>query len=586
MREKKDHPIGIARSLRCGSVPAVSPRWQGVFDDSSSHTPSPRSPSTARWLCVAIVAALVGCGDVNDGVPPPPDAMFFPSGLLLDPRVPDDEPARYLFISSGNNDISYNGGSIIAVDLERFFAAWEDPAGGVYPYCEKNDTGEIVGRCVLDPTYTPDAQRPCRRLALNRQVAECDERFFTVDSVRIGDFATVLAASDEGTRIWIPVRSEPSITYIDLEPNPSLPPGFSCGANTEPASDGLKRCDSDHRLTHLRSDPSLEQLGREPFNIMVSDEHRLAYVAHSEGGMLTVIALDGLMRDANGMPSIVDMRRTFAAPNTRSGGFGLAERPCFEAGEGPIGADDPAPNVPALTLGCTRPLMYSTWRYHQRLTTFTASPLEPETLPEGALSRDSCEDAQGEFVGQYCAGPEDIGKPCAVICDAQLRNSRSIFIPVSDPVGQSARPLLGDLFFADARGDELFVLQTNPGSLLKFNTSLDESGNPIDVPSAPAIEICDEPTRMKLYEDEGQRFALVTCFRSAYIFVVDLDMHRVVESIVAGTGPHDLVIDPVRGYLYAANTLESSVSVVDLRRDSRTRFREVARIGLQEPFSR
>ena len=37
--------------------------------------------------------------------------------------------------------------------------------------------------------------------------------------------------------------------------------------------------------------------------------------------------------------------------------------------------------------------------------------------------------------------------------------------------------------------------------------------------------------------------------------------------------------------LYVANTLEASVSVVDLSRTRTTRFEEIARLGLQEPFS-
>jgi hypothetical protein len=570
------------------AFPALSPPPSRVVPD-PTHFPSHGRKLVTRWACAATIAWAFGC-DANEGVPPPPDAMFFPSGLLLDPRTPEDEPARYLFIASGNNDLSYNGGSIIAVDLERFFAAWADDDGGVYPYCEKNDAGEIIGRCVVDATYETSAERPCRRLAVNTQVAECDERWFTVDSVRIGDFATVMAASHEPdgrARVWVPVRSEPSIMYVDLdERDHTRRPNFLCG-DPEPAGDGLKRCADRHKLSNLRNDESLTALGREPFTMMVSDEHRLAYVAHSEGGSLTLIALDGILRDGDG-PAIVDIPspRPFAAPNARSGGWGLAQRPCFAAGEGPLGAADPEPNIPSGTLGCERPLMYATWRYVARLSTFTASPLDLDRLPPGARTRTSCFNREGEFMGQYCAGPEDIGEPCAVICDPQIRNTRSISIPVSDPVGVGARSLLGDMFFADERGDELFVLQTNPGALLKFNTSLDNAGDPLDVPAGGPIEICEEPTRMVKFEDEGQRFALITCFRSAYIFVVDLDMHRVVDSIVAGTGPHDLVVDPVRGFLYAANTLESSVSVVDLRRTSRTRFTEVARIGLQEPYSR
>jgi DNA-binding beta-propeller fold protein YncE len=70
------------------------------------------------------------------------------------------------------------------------------------------------------------------------------------------------------------------------------------------------------------------------------------------------------------------------------------------------------------------------------------------------------------------------------------------------------------------------------------------------------------------------------------VFVVDLDAWLVVDTIITGTGPHDLVVDPVREMLYAANALEASVSVIDLGQDRPTRFKEVARIGLREPFRR
>ena len=90
---------------------------------------------------------------------------------------------------------------------------------------------------------------------------------------------------------------------------------------------------------------------------------------------------------------------------------------------------------------------------------------------------------------------------------------------------------------------------------------------------------------MKLWRDAGQRFAFVSCFRAAYVFVVDLDSFRVVRQIRMGTGPYELEVDDARDVLYVSNTLERSISVIDLSRTRPTRFQEVARIGLQDPFS-
>jgi DNA-binding beta-propeller fold protein YncE len=149
--------------------------------------------------------------------------------------------------------------------------------------------------------------------------------------------------------------------------------------------------------------------------------------------------------------------------------------------------------------------------------------------------------------------------------------------------------------FADPRGDQLLVLQTNPGALLSLDTSLGDSGEPVDVPSAPPVEICAEPSSMKIYTEyarteagdrlPSQRYAIISCFRAAMVYVVDLEALRVVDAVVVGTGPHDIAIDEAREVAYVINNLESSISVIDLSRRRATRFQELARLGLQDPFS-
>ncbi|MCA9705540.1 MAG: hypothetical protein KDK70_06825, partial [Myxococcales bacterium] len=100
-----------------------------------------------------------------------------------------------------------------------------------------------------------------------------------------------------------------------------------------------------------------------------------------------------------------------------------------------------------------------------------------------------------------------------------------------------------------------------------------------------------EPSRMKIYEERDadgtpvQRYALITCFRAALVYIVDLEALRVVDAVVVGTGPHDIAIDEAREAAYVINNLESSVSVIDLSRHRPTRFQELARLGLQDPFS-
>lgn len=541
-----------------------------------------------------VVGALGGCSDPNVGFDAPVGNLFFPEGLALDPRTPEGEASRYLFVSNGNNDLNFNGGSVSVIDLDAFFKAWSeegppDAEGNAtltyapYAFCE--GPGE---RCVLDIGAPTTDDFPCRRLGLLPQVVECDEGPFVVDGVRLGDFSTHIAASTEpsGTpRLWVPVRGDPSVTYIDVERPWPEAPDLNCGqARGDGEALDESRCGGDFRLQNLRNDTSLEELPREPFNIHVSEGegYRYAFVAHSGGPSVTVIDLDGL-RGGDGRPAIVDITNVYnpTVGTVFSGGFGLATRPCGACGD----ADDDTPgfNAPAVTQGCTRPLVYSSLRFQLLATSFTASGIEEEDLPAGATERDGCEDDQGNYLGPYCASPDEVGNECALVCEPQIRNVVRFPVGGVDPLASTRSEALGDVQFGDACGDELFVLQTNPGALLRLDTSI-ENGEPLDIPAGRPIEVCDQPSRFQVWEEQG--LAFVACFQSAYVFVIDLRAEQVVDTIITGTGPHDVILDEVRGMLYVANLLEGSVSVIDVGLSRPTRFKEVARIGLQEPFSR
>jgi hypothetical protein len=567
------------------------------------------------WALLA--ATTAACGDTpnNLGVPPPDDSLFFPAGLLLDPDPTRaiDGRARWLLVTNGNNDLAFNAATLVAFDLEAFWAAWYDETTGTaYPYCDAAP-GEGVERCVLPPATPTTARRPCRRLALEPSVVECDERPFAAaeQTVRFGNFTTSVTASAEsdGVRLWIPVRGDPSLSYVDVPAGEPL--RLECGQGTDPIDERL--CGDSHKLEYLRNDSSEKRLAREPVNVLISDapgqRDRLAFVAHSDGRALTIVDLDGT---GDGRPSIVHEGSLYQSTENGLGSYGMAQRPCFAAGEGPEGAADPEDNTPAVTEDCTRPLLYASLRRVDRLTSFTASGVRPPALaeviaaapredcfadlpvrcagdvetcdaPAGACGSEACERV---YAGQYCATADEIGQACAVQCEPELRAARRLAVGAL-PEDQALNTInvLGDVAFSDTRGEELLIVQTNPGALLRMNTSLDDNGDPLDIPAGPPIELCAEPSRMKLYRSGGQRFALVSCFASALVYVIDLDASRVTNAIVVGTGPHDLVIDEAREVLYVANTLEASISVVDLSLTRTTRFAEIARLGLQEPFS-
>lgn len=540
------------------------------------------------------LALACGCSPTNLGEGPPDDGLFFPGGILLDPRhgtgaATRNEPKRWLFVANGNNDLSYSGGTVVAIDLDAFYAAWTDDEETmrVDPYCPDPDDDDEIDRCVQNVGSEITPERPCRRLALRSSVVECDEAPFVKRTAWVGDFATVLTSSCEvpleggacdNTRLWLPVRGDPSITYIDLIPeqyddpldehdDPDDPGRVDFRFDCRNDNDDLdriepeKRCGDSHRLTNLRGKDDLPEIDREPYTMMVSEQDRLAYVAHSDSVAMTVIGLDGLRDETEasgytGAPAVIDGAQLFTDPGGLVGGFGLAQRPCSVPD-----------NAPSITNGCARPLVYGGYRYLRALASFTVQGVDDPDVE--CLTPDDDLDVSGK-----------------VICDPLVRSVQRLFPGGLDAGSTGLRAALGDIAFGDDRGDELFIVQTSPGALLKLNTSLGPDGEPFDTPSAPPLELCDEPTRFKLWRDGGQRFAFVSCFRAALLYVVDLDAFRVVDTILVGTGPFEVEVDDTRELLYVGNTLERSISVIDISRTRITRFREIARIGLQDPFSR
>ncbi|MFO7562414.1 MAG: hypothetical protein R6X02_07200 [Enhygromyxa sp.] len=539
-------------------------------------------------VATSVVTTLVGlalvgsCGEGNPGIDPPADKMWFPSGVMLDPRVDpaatgpcvthDDcgagelcggggqcrASSRWLFVTNANSDRRFNAGSLMAIDLDAYWeAAFADPEA-VRP------AGAALSQ-----------DRPCRRLANLPQVVECmEEPFVEADAtIHFGNFPGSATAwdrdpDDDEAMVLIPVRGDPSITYAELSGGSGGQPlRFECGQDSD--TDGQRMCDDLHRLRFLRNDPDAARLAREPFRVLVSPQADLplAYVSHQGDEDLTLIDLEGLRVGGDGRPAIVHQANILVyAPNPAlpsvQGGFGLAQRPC-EVDSG---------NAPTSTFECTRPLVYAAVRWQLQLEAFTAISHAPD--PEDPSSQ------------LECVGPDDLDKTGGVICEHQveplarigLTGLSTFNIPLN-----STRPILADIAFSRS-GNQLYVLQSNPGGLIRVDTSLGFDGEPIDA-DVGVVEVCSQPTSFVIYDDGSNEYGIVTCYRSGEVFVVDLAALTVVGLSRAGIGPDAMTVDVAREVVYVANSLDATVSVIDMSRTRNSRFTEIGRIGLQEPYT-
>jgi hypothetical protein len=262
---------------------------------------------------------------------------------------------------------------------------------------------------------------------------------------------------------------------------------------------------------------------------------------------------------------IVDRESVFSALQDLPGGFGLAVRPC-DPSNAP--ADAEACEEDGACDACALPIVYAGFRYSRLINRLTARAIDPGSLDPAS--------------GRTCVGPDDLGTIGGVVCDPQVDVLARFF--AGGLVGASDRqPELGAMAFSDG-GDELYAVQSSPGALLRLDSTLDDEGIPKDLPSG-AEELCGRPTSLVLYEDGGHRFGLASCYTNGQVYVVDLDAFRTVAIVTVGAGPNEMAVDLARQVVYVANTLEGSISVIDMAPERGTRFSELARLGLQEPYS-
>lgn len=262
----------------------------------AGHRPRSNSPAMDRFRCAsAAVAAfaLTACTASSDEVQPKEGSIFFPTGLAVSPND------SYLFIASANSDLRYDSGTIEVADVaevERVVSAWKD--------------SETV----------PDG---CTAATDGSGTLECPPADFLLPNaaVRIGNFAATIAvqdldvqdSEDRDLRLIVPVRGDPSVTWIDWDGE-----ALSCST-----SQGFELCNDDHRLTRLRNDSDLPAIVDEPYGVYVDSVGEFAMVTHLTTGTVTLVD-----SPADGSPVLADTLTGLFAANSSGlrGATGVAGR--------------------------------------------------------------------------------------------------------------------------------------------------------------------------------------------------------------------------------------------------------------------
>lgn len=160
-------------------------------------------------LLLAVSAAACG----SDGAPPPPARIYFPIALNVSEDFDADGFGDFLLVANSNFDLRYNSGSLQSYDLEAVNAALDSHCGG---------EGVDGSECGVIPTEDP-------RDDLNEEIRPFDG--LIASEVLVGSFADGLAVapSGDGSRVYLPIRSEGDLSYVDMSSAGVL----SCGASAD-----------------------------------------------------------------------------------------------------------------------------------------------------------------------------------------------------------------------------------------------------------------------------------------------------------------------------------------------------------------
>jgi DNA-binding beta-propeller fold protein YncE len=440
-------------------------------------------PKTPMRLIYAGLLAFLGCTASSAQVAPPEFDPYYPTGLVMSP----DE--KYLFVISANSDLRYDSGTVQVYDVEevaRIATAWK--------------TGQ-PGTCAFEPS------RPTVLRCLSSTAGAAAE-YVVGSSVKIGNFAVgggVQELANGSLRLFVTVRGDPSITWVDFDPTSG---DLSCGGEGS-----FQRCDEAHRLDQVRNDETLTTLPSEPFGIYVDGAAGHVFTTHLSTGQVTFASAP-----PDGEPMIEDIISD------------LWERSVATNALGAVGIARRIPGDPDS-------LVYVTSRQEARVATL--------------------------FISQ--GTDRDV-----------IGRGNSFFLP-GLVTGLSAD--MRDVKFS-ADGNRMYLVSRTPPSLIAYDTSLDEQGQPANR-MLSQVEVCGQPSSLAIADlGEGGR-AYVPCFANGQTWVFDLDRLELIATTDVGRGPNAVAVSPTHRLVFVANYADDTVGVMDITPGDATENTTILRLGHQ-----
>ena len=517
------------------------------------------------WLPLTLAA--VSCSLGQSGIDPPHDEIFLPSGLAMDPA------GDWLYIVNSNNDLRFNAGTLLPLDLGKAKSHRERTD---WPDCT---TSYFEGD--HDPAaMAEDLARPCCVDLVSPHILNCNGRAYAEAdaTVELGSFAGATAVqpldSDGTFRIFVLVRADPSVTFVDVKrprgaDGAAGAPQLRCTGPRDSTDrpTGHPFCDDHWKIRRPGGAEDLDNvLPEEPHNLTLDQERGILYVGHLavtvrktiQGGGISVIDAHALKdpRAANAVSSVAHV--VFPASSSQ----GVTSMTLSDLGA-------------ATELGTT------------------GDPLDSNKVLY-AVSRSGPDITGMVLLCQSEPGgcdPENPARDLTLIPGEQIKSS--VFLPSGTDIrGFLLSPFRDPYRLYNPsepdRPTQAYVLHrntpeasasANPAALVVLDRKNGPNGKPTNQASA-VLEICNGPTQMEFHDAGRGKLLFITCYEGGQIYVVDVRTLYVVAIIEAGHGPTSLTFSPIdKTVAFVADYADNNVAVIDLKPGSPTEYKVVQRLG-------
>lgn len=506
------------------------------------------------------LSVVAGCYSTDEGPSPPSDSLYFPVALAV------STDATALYAINSDFDLQFNGGTVQAYDLaalrSRIPPLWQTPAPGA-------SVDSLCGALGANPSpiLYPGVCGPI------------DAPSLVTSTAKIGAFATDALLLDNPepdgvrSRLFVPVRGDPSLTYFDL----ASPLALDCGQAGNGGS-----CDAAHRLGTDASDNTRGlTMPTEPFHvaaIVAKDDlgggkvrwQQAIGVTHQTSGAVSLFTGDGSAGDSlfQGRP-----RLEFVLGGLPAGASGIAAVPypasISHAAAG-FGNYLP-PYQPGFLVTFRNNASVALVRYFSDA---YSSPARPFLNYGGSVPMSV--NAAG-----YDSRGIVVDSQARTTCEASCANDTGDALTKCLETCEGTVPV--PVYVANRVPPTLIIGQ------LRTNVSAARTDDLVDFyDSVPVGQGASQVVVGDVLGADGQRHrrVFVVCFDSRSIYVYDPQARRSLPPIRTGRGPSAIALDVGSDYAfgYVAHFTDSYIGVVDLNEaHAETFLTMVATVGAPSP---